>query len=118
MTYYVLNTVRERCLGDATDGSQDATLNRFGAQADSLINDKLFIVANRNRRLFSLPALPLPNPPQSLIEAANDLATSLYKKWQGQIEIAESYEKAAYTAVEGFVLRLDSDSSFVGVVLE
>lgn len=118
MTYYVLATLRERCLGDATDQSQDDTLKRFGAQADSLIDDQLFIVANRNRRLSSLPALPLPSPPQSIIDASNDWAASMFKRWQGEPENADALEKQAKTAVQGYILRLDSESEFYGVVLD
>lgn len=118
MVYYVIANLRERAIGDAADTSLDATLNRFGIQADSIIDDELFLVANRNRRLTALPALPLPTPPQSLKDAATDLACALFLEMQRQTESAESYRKQAMAAVKAFIMKLDSESEFYGVPLD
>lgn len=118
MAYYVIASLRENCLGSSSDTSQDTTLNRFGAQADSLIDDELYIVANRNRKLTSLPALPLTQPPQSIKDAATDWATALFRRWQGQADLADQYEKQAKSAVRAYIIRLDSESEVYGVPLD
>jgi hypothetical protein len=122
MPYASLNLVRERALGISPEGtpdtSRDTELGRFMVKADALIDDRLFIVANRKRRITSLPVLPLEDPPQSLIESASDLAVAYFLVKERQMETAEDFEKHANQAVDAFILRLDIDSEIYGVVLD
>lgn len=112
MAYYEISRLREIALGSAADSSQDALLNAKGAQADSQIDDELYIVANRHSKLASLPALPLSGSmlTQSIRDAATDRAASLFFLQQHQPEMSEKYMASSDRAVHAYVMRLDSES--------
>ncbi|MEM2141317.1 MAG: hypothetical protein QXJ74_07720 [Nitrososphaera sp.] len=111
MTYYEIARLREITLGSATDTSQDTLLNAKGAQADSQIDDELYIAANRYSKLQSLPALPLAGDilTQSIRDAATDRAASLFFLARRMPELAAKYMEASKHAVQAFVLRLGSE---------
>ncbi|MEW5839446.1 hypothetical protein [Nitrososphaera sp.] len=112
MPYYEIARLREITLGSATDASQDTLLNAKGAQADSQVDDELYIAANRHSRLQSLPALPLAGGmlTQSIRDAATDRAASLFFLAQRQPAMAEKYMESSNRAVQAFVMRLGSES--------
>lgn len=111
MTYFEIARLREITLGSSTDASQDVILNAKGAQADSQIDDELYIVANRYSLLESLPALPLDGDllTQSIKDAATDRAASLFFLARRMPELADKYMESSRRAVQAFVLRLDSE---------
>jgi hypothetical protein len=112
MAYYEITRLREIALGSASDASQDVLLNAKGAQADSQIDDELYIVANRYSKLSSLPALPLTGSmlTQSVRDAATDRAASLFFLAQRQPAMAEKYMESSGRAVQAYVMRLGSES--------
>jgi hypothetical protein len=112
MVYYEITRLREIALGSSTDASQDTLLNAKGAQADSQIDDELYMVASRYSKLQSLPALPLGGSmlTQSIRDAATDRAASLFFLQQHQPEMAEKYVAGSNKAVQAYILRLDSES--------
>lgn len=111
MAYYEITRLREIALGSPTDDSQDTLLNAKGAQADSQIDDELYMAANRYSKLSSLPALPLSGSmlTQSIRDAATDRAASLFFLQQHQPEMSEKYMAASDRAVRAYVMRLESD---------
>ncbi|AIC16944.1 hypothetical protein [Nitrososphaera viennensis] len=111
MTYYEIMRLREITLGSPSDTSQDMLLNAKGAQADSQIDDELYIVANRYSKLQSLPALPLAGTmlTQSIRDAATDRAASLFFLVQRQPAMADKYAQSSERAVQAYEMRLDSE---------
>jgi hypothetical protein len=111
MTYYEITRLREIALGSSTDSSQDTLLNAKGAQADSQIDDELYMAANRYSKLANLPALPLSGSmlTQSVRDAATDRAASMFFLQQHQPEMSEKYMASSDRAVQAYVMRLESD---------
>jgi hypothetical protein len=111
MAYYEIARLREIALGSSTDSSQDTLLNAKGAQADSQIDDELYMVANRYAKLASLPALPLSGSmlTQSIRDAATDRAASLFFLQQHQPEMSEKYMASSDRAVQAYIMRLDGE---------
>jgi hypothetical protein len=112
MTYYEISRLREITLGSSTDSSQDTLLNAKGAQADSQIDDEMYMAANRYSKLQSLPALPLSGSmlTQSIKDAATDRAASLFFLQQHQPEMSEKYMASSDRAVQAYIMRLDSEA--------
>ena len=117
MVYYEIEKLRERCLGDSENITQDQLLNNFGAQADSQIDDELYLTASRNARLTTLPALPLATPPQTIKDASTDRATALFFLQQHELDISDRYMASSREAVRGYVLRLEADAQVYGVII-
>jgi hypothetical protein len=111
MAYYEITRLREIALGSSTDSSQDTLLNAKGAQADSQIDDELYMAANRYSKLQSLPALPIAGAmlTQSVRDAATDRAASLFFLQQHQPEMSEKYMASSDRAVQAYVMRLESE---------
>lgn len=116
MTYYEIARLREIALGDASNTSRDTLLNAKGAQADSQIDDELYISANRYGKLQSLPALPLSGPllTQSIKDASTDRAAALFFLAVRQLEVAEKYMASSKNAVQAYIVKLDSDNEIYG----
>lgn len=110
--YYDIARLREIALGSSSDTSQDTLLNAKGVQADSQIDDEIYMAANRSGRLQSLPALPLSGDllTQSIKDAATDRAAALFFLQQHLMDLHEKYLAGSDTAVQSFILRLDSES--------
>lgn len=109
MAYFEIARLREIILGSITDPSEDTLLNAKGAQADSEIDDELYILANKYSKLQALPALPLTGTllTQSIKDAATDRAASLAFLQRHAIEMADRYMTSSREAVKAYVLKLE-----------
>jgi hypothetical protein len=117
MAFFEGDRVRETFLGDTSDTSQNTLVNAKGAEADQKIADWLYVTANRFGKLQSLPAVDVSNGqiggatvPQHIKDAASNLASALCFYKIGNKDMGDKYYELARLSIEGFIVRLESDS--------
>ena len=117
MAFFEGDRVREIFLGDITDTTQNTLINAKGAEADQKISDWLYITANKYGKLQALPAVDITNGqiggiavPQHIKDASSNLATALCFYKIGNKEQGDKYYELARSTVEGYIIRLESDS--------
>ncbi len=116
MTYFVLASVKSDL--DITDTGDDTSISTvWGPAADSEIDDILYETAAKNRKLESLPVLPLSSPPASIIDAANALTKERYYLKQKDGDQAAFERERAVRLIAGFVRRLQVDNVLYGRVV-
>jgi hypothetical protein len=117
MAYYEIAKLRERCLGNASDSSQDTLLGNFGVQADAQVDDEIYTTASKNARLSALPVLPMTTVPQTIKDCSTDRATAMFFLQQHLTDIHDRYIAASREAVRAYVLRLEPDALVYGTIL-
>ena len=117
MAFFEADRVRELFLGDPGDASQNTLVNAKGAEADLLLADLLYIAANKHSKLQSLPAIDVPNGliggitvPQHIRDASSNLASALCFYKIGNSEMGDKYYELSKSAIDAFIIRLDSES--------
>ena len=112
MVYFEISKLRERAVGSSSDTSLDTALTNFGSQADSQIDDELYIAANKYSKLQQLPALPLQGAmlTQAIKDASTDRATGLYFMWNKAVDLAKIYMDGSKKAVDAYIARISTDS--------
>lgn len=116
MAYFVLASIKSDL--EITDTGDDTNINTiWGPAADSEIDDIMYETAAKNRKIESLPILPLSSPPGSIVDAANSLVKErYYLKIRDKDQAKEEREKAM-RLVQGFVRRLKVDNIIYGRII-
>jgi len=115
MTYFQIQEIKDDLM--ITDDKDDIKLLNWGTIADGQVDDMLYEIASKNRKIASLPVLPINPPPPSVIGAANDMVKRKYALFNKNYESAKNYKEDAELAITGFVDRLKVDREIYGRIL-
>lgn len=117
MVFYEIARLRELCLGDATDTSEDTFLNAKGAEADAEIVTDLTVAADGYGKLTSLPAINVSAgtvggsaASQDIKGASTDRAAAKFFIARRVFDAAKPFQESSKKAVEAYVIRLQYDA--------
>lgn len=90
----------------------DAITTNWGPKSDLDVDNRLYEVAEKARRLLQLPVLPFETPNATVISASNHFVKMRYYQRVKDIEREKSELKAAEVDIAAYVQRLKVDKLF------
>lgn len=117
MAYYTLDDIKRYIGLETTNTDYDTVLTDFADKADDQVDNRLFSVAAKRRRLTTLPELPLSTVPESIKFASNARAVAY---WYARAQNTESHDmwmKNSDKSIDEYIERLDSDAKVYGDII-
>jgi hypothetical protein len=107
MPYYESTVVKADL--DITTADYDTKITDWGTKSDDEVDNLLYDVAKKARRITALPVLPMATPPESIKNASNHFVKSKYYDFSKNIELSKHHDEKARATIEDYVNRLKTD---------
>ncbi len=90
----------------------DAIDNNWGPKSDEDVDNRVYEVAEKNRRQLQLPVLPFVSTPTTIKSASNHFVKMRYYQRTKNSEKEKEEQKAAEIDIAAYVRRLKVDKEF------
>lgn len=103
---------------DITDTGNDTQLDHWSDEAEAEIDDLVYEIATKKRRITALPVLPFTGTiPESIQGAADHFVKARYYEYIKNTDMAKHHEKKAQSKVDQYVSRLRVDQVYYGRIV-
>ena len=99
---------------DISSTDFDTQIADWGLKSDAEVDDFLYDVASKARRITALPILPLSTVPETVKRASNSLVKAKYYEYVKNFDLMKMHRDQAMESVNQYVARLKVDKEVYG----
>ena len=112
MAYFETAVVKSDLDISSTDF--DTQIADWGLKSDAEVDDFLYNVATKARRITALPVLPLTTVQEGIKDASNHLVKAKYYYYVKNFELANEQRKEADRRIDAYINRLKVEKEIYG----